>query len=275
MRYIIFFFILVASLSWASDISTEKLLRDFDSSFYYPQNLNLRDFQVDVRVDGLLKQLNDQLSFGKLKDIFFKISWLRSDSLDKPNHRKVEVVGMPDGFFEVKSGLINNILYYLDFIIPFPQRKRVKDYKLSIKKSSRKEIIILAQDPKNLKDANEILLFFDYKKKLKKYIIKRAGGIETIELKLEKKPWGKGKWVIDESYIKRAYGNQIVNSLIGIKYKVISGYGLPESIQSVTQYMRTQPNGKKQDDYERSITSQVHFVNWMVNSGLKEVSFKN
>lgn len=278
MGVIKYFFscIILYPLAFAqSDQDARVLLRDFDLSYYRPQVYALRDFKVDIRINGLAEKLAQQLVFGSLKDVFFEMSWLRRDHADRPDYKKIEVKGLPNGFFEVKSQLASNILQRADFIVPISLSERMRDYKLEMTADKNGGRTIICRDPTNLKDANEIILVFDPKKRLKRFVVKRPIGLETVDLELVKKPWGQGKWVLNQYNVEKIHGVQTIKSKSTFDYKVVGGFGLPERIKTVTTQTLRQPATKKSGTYEREITSRMKFSNWRINADAKNSDFRN
>ena len=274
MKYLFLWTIFCSAAFAQSAQEARDFLKDFDLSYYHPQTYGLRDFKVDVRLSKLTEKLNRQLVFGKLKDVFFEVSWLKRESLMKPDNKKVEVFGWPGGFFEIKSQLSNNILQRIDFIVPISLSERMKDYELSMTINKDGTRTIISKDPQNLRDANEIILIFDEKKKLKRFVVKRPIGLEEVELKLNKKLWSKGKWVVSEYKVKKTHGLQKIKSKSTFNYRSVGGLGFPETIQTVSRQMLVQPSSGKSGTYEREVTSLMKFSNWRVNnSGLKKSDF--
>ena len=272
MKYFLLLIFLASASFASSEQRAKKILKDFDLAYYHPHQYGLRDFKVDIRIDGLSKKLNKQQVFGKINDVFFELSWRIRDNLNTQDYKKVKVFGMPNGFFEVKSQLTIPILQALNFLVPIPISDMIKGYKLSMKNSGGP---IICKDPENLRDINEIILTFGKTRKLKKLIMKSPTGIETIDLILVKKPWSKGKWVISEHRVTKDYGPQIIKLESHFSYKVIAGLGFPEKIQTTTQQIFKSQNPKKSSTYKNKIISEMRLSNWRVNTGIKKSEFVN
>ena len=273
-----YFFLLIGFYQLAFSNTNQKareLLRDFDLAYYRPQVYNLRDFKVDTRIDGLSEKLSQQLIFGKLKDVFFEISWLTRDRMTVPDYSKVKVLGFPDGFVEVRSELSSNVQQRIDFIVPVALSERMKDYELSMTVDKDGTHTVICRDPKNMEDANEIILVFDKKRRLKRFIVKRPMVLETVDLKLVKKSWSQGKWVLSEYNVEKVQGAQKISSNSTFDYTVIAGFGLPERIETVVKQVLTRVSSNKSDTYERESASHMRFSNWRVNTGSKKSDFHN
>ena len=179
-----------------SKLKAREFLQKFDLSYYRPQRHGLRNFEVEIRIDGLSQRFDQQLIYGKINDLFFKMSWLATTDPTKQGHKKVKVFGLPKGFVEIKSQLSHNILQKLDFIVPLPLIQKIKDYALTMTTNPKGEHTIVAKDPQNLRPANEIILAFDRQQRLQRFVIKRPTGLETVDLSYSKMPWSRGKWVL-------------------------------------------------------------------------------
>ena len=271
VKYVLALFTIFCSF-WADaqpDKEVRKFLRDFDTTYYRPQRYGLRVFKVDIRVDRLTEKLNQQLIYGKLEDVFFEMSWKTKNDSNISGFKKVEVLGFSNVFSRVKSQLANNILQRVDFIVPVPLSEQLKGYELknmTIHKGGGRTIKM--EDPEHLKEANRITLVFDAKNRLTKFIVSRPVGLETIELKLQKKPWSQGKWVMSEYTVKKDYGIETIESKNSLDYRIVSKFGLLERIKTVTKKISSQPSAKKSDTYESQVSFVTRFSNWRVNASL-------
>ncbi|MCY4643650.1 MAG: hypothetical protein OXB88_03440 [Bacteriovoracales bacterium] len=275
MKCSIFLIFLLYSLTLiASEQKARQLIKGFDTSRYAPQIVGLRNFKVDIRIDGLSEKLSQQLIFGKVKDVFFEMSWLRGKD-DYSSLKKVDVFGLPSGFFEIKSELANNILPKIDSIVPPSWSEKMKDYKLTMTLNKDGSTTIVGRDPQGVKEANEIILVFDNQKKPKSFIMKKPIGLETVDLVFFKKPWSRGKWVVKEYRVKKSHGIQKIESQSTFHYRRVQGFGLPEKIETTTKQVLNRPSpGKKSETYERKGASTMKLSNWRINTGLKKDHFR-
>lgn len=274
--YLLLLFVLCLLAPVFSADEARLFLREFDLSYYRPQVYNLRDFKVEARIDELSKRLSRQLIFGKLDDVFFKISWLIRNKETGPDQTEVTVMGLPNGFVEIKSQLANNILPRIDFIAPVSLSEKMKDYDLQMSTDKDGSRSIVCKDPESIKDASEIVLVFDQKKRLRRFVIKRPIGLETVDLKLVKEPWSQGKWVLSEYNVKKVHGVQTIEAMSTLDYKVVAGLGLPERIETKMKAVVARvSSAERLDAYEGETSSTMRFSNWEVNTGAKREQLPN
>ena len=249
-----------------SDNEARVFLKEFDLSYYRPQRYNLRDFKVDARIDGLLERLSQQLIFGKLNDVYFELSWKARPKENDSDYKKVEVQGMPNGFSEIKSQLSNNVLPRIDFIAPVSLSEKMKGYALNLIENQDGTRTIVCRDLEGMKEASEIILIFDKKKRLVKFVAKSPIGLETVDLKLVKEPWSQGKWVLSEYNVKKVHGPQTIESMSTLDYKVVSGFGLPDRIETKLKIaVGERRSALGPQAYEVETRSGMRFSNWKVN----------
>lgn len=249
--------ILLSLNVFAQDKSLD-IIRAFDVSSYRPQDKGLKEFVVQVDISNLTKQLNDQLIFGKLKNVYFKLFWVY------PNQYDVEVVGLPTGFNEIKNELKSLVAARLDIIVPTPLEKKFEGYSLKYSTVNTKDQI-LATDTTQMKLINEIRATFDKEGKLLTLINQKPMMTEESELNLIKKSFSENKWIIEEIAVKVNEGTQTTNIKTSIDYKSIEGYALPVKISSHTKQVLAQGQDKK--PIEREIDSIVEFKSYKINSG--------
>ena len=280
MRISVLIFIFSLAFSFvgkAVDLEREarQAIKEFDNSYYQPRVYGLNDFRTNIRIEGLPTILSRRFIFGKLEDIFFEISWKRGHNGSFSDKKKVKVFGLPDGFVEIKSELNTYILGQIDFIAPLLWSDRLKGYDLSMTVDSDKTRTIIARDIKGLKDAYEIVFVFDNEKKSKpkRIIFKRPSGLETVDLKFFKKPWSRGKWVIQEYLVNRIFGPHTFESKSSFYYGNISGFGLLERIEMIKKQILTQPGSTKSQTYERTEKTVMKLSDWRINTGLKNSHF--
>ncbi len=265
IKKIILIFIFIANIC-AYGNSPESYIKSFDVRLYNPINFGLKDLRVKARIKDLTSKLNEQLVFGKLKDVYFEFYWKAPDKI------KVEVFGMPEGFKEVKDQLKQGILLRSDFIIPRALSEKVKGYELKLD-SEKGKTSITAVDTKGVQAHSEIIYLFNENDVLNKSILKSAMGMETLTMNFDKRSWSQNKLVLGSYTTQRVEGVNTISTEVQVKYEKVGTYGFPKSIQSKTKQVLTQPVGKKKQTYEREFTSEISFFDHQVNTGLKNVTF--
>lgn len=235
-----------------------EIIRAFDVSSYRPQDKGLKELVVQVDISNLTKQLNDQLIFGKLKNVYFKLYWVYPAQYD------VEVIGLPNGFNEIKNELRSLVASRLDVIVPSMLEKKFEGYALKHSVKDNKDQII-ATDTTQMKLINEIKAVFDKDGKLMSLVNQKPMMTEESELSLIKKSFSENKWIIDEISVKVNEGAQTTFIKTKIEYNSVEGYALPVKIASHTKQVLAQGQDKK--PIEREIDSSVEFKSYKINSG--------
>jgi hypothetical protein len=75
----------------------ENLLKSWDSKVYNPKNEGLNSLSFEAKVNGLAESLKTTLIIPNISKVFFKVTW------DKKNQFKVNLIGLPQGFNELKN----------------------------------------------------------------------------------------------------------------------------------------------------------------------------
>lgn len=265
--------ILIFSLSYVSPYNAQaakktpsQLVKEFDESFYNPKDHGLKDLVFDVRIPGLTKQLAQKSIYGKLKDVFFRCYWTSKGKVF------VEVKGMPEGFEQVKSGLIGMVHSRFDLVVPYPLFSRLDGYKLKILKQQDGAQLVQALDKSGLKMINEIYLTFDKEGKLVKLKTIDPLGHDISILKLSKEKFSKEKYIVDKVLVNSVKRNQEATMQNEVTYKEFDGFALPIVFISKTKQSLPQPHGGK-EKYERELKSRLEFGNYKINKDLAKKYF--
>lgn len=266
MKWMLLIVISTLSLNlFAADPKAQELIKKFDVGYYHPQDKGLKELVVRVELDDLTKQLNDQLIFGKLKEVYFKLYWMA------PNSVEVEVIGMPDGFTEIKDELKGMVASRLDMIVPQNLELRFKGYDLKYQKGATGGEELLATDTTQTKMVHEFVAKFDKENNLTSLIGRKPLGTEDSSLVYAKLPWSGNKWILTSMNLKASDPTQTTITDTEIDYVAVDGYGFPKSIKSKTK--QSIVNGDKKP-IERSFDSELSFKDYKVNSGEAAAWFK-
>ncbi len=130
------FFTLICLFSISVHAQDPKVyLAAFDSKMYSLKAKGVKDFVVDVESSKLTKQMNDQMIFGKVKSLVFRVFWTAS-----PERLAVDIIGLPEGFREIKEELKLNLVSGLDNLLPMSVLEKFHGYKM-MKGPNPKEFI--------------------------------------------------------------------------------------------------------------------------------------
>ena len=120
MRYLLLAFFFSFSVSAAQN--ADILINRFDRTLYNPKNLGLKKLFFEARIAGLTESLKARTIIEKINEIYYEVKWNNKTGFT------IEVIGLPQGFKEMKYQLKMLLADKLYFFIPLRIKDRVKDY---------------------------------------------------------------------------------------------------------------------------------------------------
>lgn len=246
--------------AWAQ--AKNEVIEQYEIRSYDPQKSGLTDLVFEARIDNLTEILNKTQTFGKLVDVYFKIYWL------SPSQYKVEVMGLPKGFQEVRDDLSTLIKGKLEFIIPEKFSDKFKGYTLKAEPVADGKLIKAIDDSYTLA-VPEVDLVFDNNGRLKTLQTKAAASSVKTEFFQTPKAWSNNKLVMDKVVSVNKQGiatNTITNS---IEYLTVAGMGFPSKVTIKNLTEATIPaNGKEKEKKVKNETNtSIRFSKYEVNTG--------
>ena len=255
-KKIVFLVMMFLSLSvGAQDVAT--IMRNHEDKIYSPKYKGLTDLVVDMESPSLTKQLNEQMIFGNIRDLRFRFYWTAT-----PERVAVEILGMPEGFNEIKQQLKQAMLSRFESIIPLSLEKKFVGYKFSL--DPKDPASVIAKDEKALNVIPEYKLTFGTTGLLSTLNGKKTIGTMTTSFDWEKMPWSEPRLVNKKSIVKSVDGPQSVTIESVVDWQVISTIGLPTKSKTLTKQIITIPGSKPQ---ENSVEDEVNYRNYKVNVG--------
>lgn len=257
---IITFFHLFSSVGWAQARVEE--IEQFEIRSYDPQKGGLTDLVFEARIGNLTEILNKVQTFGKLVEVYFKIYWI------SPAQYKVEVLGLPKGFAEVRSDLGDLIKGKLEFIIPERFSEKFKGYTFKVEPLSSGKLI-KAIDASYTMAVPEIDLIFDSAGRLKTLETKRTYTAMKSDFFHSPKSWSNGKLVLDKIITTSTSGLTKKETSSIVDYTSIAGIGLPSKVEIKNIETTTIPaKGKEKEKIIKNESGTVvKFSNYEVNTG--------
>lgn len=227
-----------------------EVLQNFDKKIYTPRLKAVTDLVVDVENEKLLSQLNDQKIFGHLKHFAFRFYWTA-----QPERLAVDVIGLPEGFKEIKEELKASALPLFENIMSIPLEKRFANFTFT-KKSAQ---VIEAKSKDNLSAVDSFSLHFDSASILTKVVTHRAVGEMVTKYVYDKASFTDGRLVLKaQETLVEEMGNKIsVNK--EISYQNMAGVGVPETVSVKTKQQG--PNGNLEQ------VENMKFSNYQINKG--------
>ncbi len=262
------FFLLIATITtlvtstnvWAQAKVEE--IEQYEIRSYDPQKSGLTDLVFEARIENLTEILNKAQTFGKLVDVYFKIYWL------SPSQYKIEVMGMPKGFAEVRSDLSDLIKGKLEFIIPERFSEKFKAYTLKAEPIADGKLIKAIDDTYTMA-VPEVDIVFDNAGKLKTIQTKSTYSPVKTEFFQSPKAWSQGKLVMDKIVTTSKQGLTAITTTNTVEYVSIEGKGFPAKVTVKNVAETTIPATKKEK--EKKVKNEsgtiVKFTKYEVNTG--------
>lgn len=255
MKVVLTLFSLILSLGvMAQDATT--LLRSSEEKAYTPKQKGLTDLVVDIVNPQVTNQLNEQMIFGHLKEVTFRLYWTSS-----PERVAIEILGLPEGFREIKEELKAATLSRLESIIPIPIEKKFQGYKF--RTDSKKPKTVIATDPSGQQAIPEFEFMFDSENRLSKILAKKPIGEQETNFEWLKSAWSEPRSHVTKTSTKAQHGPQIVETESTTSWQVLSGIGLPAIVKTITKQKLNQKSQTR--PAERTVEEVVYFKNYKVN----------
>lgn len=232
-------------------------LKNFDKALYNPSQ-EIKGLSFKVRVSNLLEVLNSRFAWEPRTDVYFLVQW-------KPERNfKIEVMGLPAGFVELKNELISLISNRIDFVIPMPLVMKFRGYQLSYQ-SQKDDIVIKALDPSYQQIVSEMYLTFDGPGSLKKIRAQSPIGTMVSSFEFKKTDWSKGQLVLDHFTVKAVKGIQTSITSNKISYEKVKNYYFPSSVEIKTNYEIVMPNSpNKESKNKNEVVSVITFSDYQI-----------
>lgn len=248
----LFCFLLIISSAYAQDPTA--YLKSFDAKIYSLKNKGVKDFVVDIESTGLTKYLNDQQLFGKVEEVIFRTYWTAT-----PERLAIEVIGLPEGFKEVKEELKMNILGMMDNLLPQTSAQRFAGYKFVAGQKPRE---IQAQDTTGVAPVPTFVLKFNEQDKLTEVMAIKPIGTMVIKPQYEKESFSDGKLVLQEQVTTSMENGQTLTVSKELEYGESQGIGVLTEVEVETTQKSERPDAKTLTTKET-----VNFKNYKINTG--------
>lgn len=237
-------------------------IEQYEIRSYDPQKSGLTDLVFEARVDNLTEILNKTQTFGKLVDVYYKIYWM------KPEEYRVEVMGMPEGFQEVRDDLAMLIKGKLEFVIPYNFSSKFKDYSLKVEPIADGKLI-KAIDATFTKPIPQVDIVFDKSGKLRSTEIKAPPTPIKTEFFHSPKAWSNNKLVLDKLVSVSKAGLATTTITNSFEYVSVAGMGFPSKITVKNVFEGIVPATKKEK--EKKVRTEagtvIRFSKYEVNTG--------
>lgn len=255
-----FAIMMVPAAVWSQSKIEE--IEQYEIKSYDPQKTGLTDLVFEARVDNLTEVLNKTQTFGKLTDVYFKIYWL------SPAQYKIEVMGIPKGFQEVRDDLSTLIKGKLEFIIPEKFSDKFKAYTLKAEPIADGKLIKAIDDTYTLA-VQEVNIIFDKVGLLK--TVETKGGLSAVKTEFFQSPksWSNNKLVIDRVIAITKQGTSSLTITNTVDYVTVAGIGFPAKItvKNISEGVIPPTQKEKEKKFKNESGTVIKFSKYEVNTG--------
>lgn len=234
------------------------ILKLNEEKTYTPRAKGLTDLVVDLVNPQLTKQLNDQMIFGHISEAVFRVYWTA-----QPPRVAIEVLGMPEGFREIKDELAASMLANVEVIVPVPAASKFSTY--TVKADAKNPKMLIATDTTHQQAIPEFEMVFGPGYLLERITAKKPVSLVTTDFTYKKESWSDPRSVMVRSVTKSQEGAQSVVSTVDIAYLQTAGMGLPSVMKTETKQTVVVP-GKGAKPLENTVTETLFFKNYKVNT---------
>lgn len=249
---LVFVLVLASINAWSQDAVT--YLNNFDSKIYSLKTKGVNDFVVDIESSKLTNQINEQMIFGKVNEVIFRTYWTAN-----PERLAIEVVGLPEGFKEIKEELKLSIFSVIDNLLPIPTVQRFAGYKISSGSNSKE---FVAKDSTGIANIPSFNLRFDSQDRLVEVEgLKPVGTLVSVP-KYEKDAFAGGKWVLKSLSTVTTENGQSLKVNKELKYGTSQGIGVLSEVIVQTEQRSLAPDSKSLKSEE-----VFQFKNYKINAG--------
>lgn len=253
MKTLLLIFCLFSLSAWAQDPA--EYLKLFDAKVYSLRTNSIKDFAVDISSSRLTKQMNENGTFGKVKELVFKVYWTAS-----PERLEIDIYGLPEGFREVKDELRNSIMPLIEDLLPPSTEKRFAGYKITQGPGSKE---FTAKDPSGVAPIPSFILKFDAEDKLSEIVGQKFVGLWNQVPTYKKESFSNGKWVLKKSVTTSSENGQ---TLIVTKTLNYGSVGALHALTNVS--VSTEQKWDKPDTKPISGSESLDFTNYKIDQGV-------
>ncbi len=268
MKFLVLLALFMSSvLSWQlafADAASDEVIKRYDIGLYHPDRFGLKDLTFEVRIDGLTDKLNQQLIFGKLSDVYFKVYWLQDET--GAVQSKILVIGMPNGFDEMKKGLKQMVADRMDFVVPKMLAESLKECTTTFSPASYGGFVTCV-DTTHQRAVDKMEIYFDKQGKMTRFMTLSPVGKTDSTMQMSAKPWSNNKWVVDSMKVKQFQGIQSTVTDYEFIYEKTELFGFPKTIVVKTAQYLLKATEKNQEQLMRNTETALKFSNYAVNKG--------
>ncbi len=254
MKLLLACLVLVFMTNFGIAQDSRSYLSNFYNKIYSIKSKGVQDLVVDVTSSQLSEDLNTQKIFGNVKALTFRVYWTAN-----PEKIAVEVLGLPEGFREVKESLKISFSRILEDLIPINFDSKFSGYKSSTNTSpNTKELV----DSTGINPIPKLFFVFDTNENLTEIKAGKPVGEYVIYPKYKKMSFSDGKWVLESQKMMNSENGVKIELEKDYEYSEVKGIGVIDQISVEAKTIVLGQNAK-----EIKTKDKIIFNNYKLNQG--------
>jgi hypothetical protein len=247
--------IFLLSLSvWAQ--KPTEIFSKIENAQYHPKFKNLQDLVFDMYYPLLMRQLNEKSFLGRVTNLSFRFYWTRD-----PERIDIEVLGLPEGFIEIKNQLKQAALIKLEDVLPLSYDKKFKGY-ISSTAAGKPNVLIL-KDQSLMQPIPEFRMHYKPSGQLSLIQMMKPVGVAQVQFEQMQKDWSAGRWVTTKTNMSSSENGYKADIQKEFQYVTVKGIGFPSTVKTRTTLTALMAKGAK----PQVTIDEVTFKNYRVNEG--------
>jgi hypothetical protein len=251
----ILFLTLLFSFSVHAVQNADILINRFDKNLYNPKNLGLNKLFFEARIAGLTESIKAKTIIENIHDIYYEVRW------NKKVGFTITVVGLPQGFKEIKHQLKMLLADKLYFFIPLKIKNSVKDYQARVEEKNGNNQVTMT-DTSNEKNISKVIMDFDKQGRLITIDSHALGYRTKTTMTLDKEAWSRKKWVLNELLLENIQRNMNSSTKYSVSYKKAGSFSFPETIDILTEIKTIADPKSGESKILGQVKSKITFSNF-------------
>ncbi len=178
-----------------SSISLASVKEKMELNYYSPFKVDMNTFQCKLKIEGVTEYLNEIKSLGDIKNVYYSLKW------EKGKKISIKVEGLPEGFAEIKSQLIQQVSPYIYVLYPNKFIQSLKEQK-GVKFNLNSREVVSKITSKN-REINFTYKNYDSNRKLMWNKIEDKYGAVRVQIDIENGKYQ--KWFFPEKVDINSY----------------------------------------------------------------------
>jgi hypothetical protein len=232
----------------------KNLIKNFYTKIYNLKTKGVNDLVVDVESSKLLREINELKVFGIINQLTFRVYWTLS-----PERVTVDILGLPEGFYELKDKLRLSFLPVLEEILPLEFERKFTHF---VESPAKVKNTVYLKDSKGINPIQGYWFKFTDEGNLTEIEFQKPVGETRIYPKYKKTSFSEGRWAIEQEKTVINEGDYIITTTKDYSYNSENGISFIGSIESVVE---SENKSKKIDTMK--IKDKIYFKNYKINQG--------